>query len=93
MNPEGLRPGPVGACPIPVLSAQESEANMSSEGGDRQQQKINDFMRMLPLTLAVAGLPDAEVGKYFNEGQMEIRANTLRNAYKVARQLLLEIAK
>lgn len=66
---------------------------MGAEGGDRQQQKINEFMRLLPLTLAVAGLPDAEAGKHFNEGQMDVRATTIRNAYKIARQLLLEVAK
>jgi hypothetical protein len=66
---------------------------MGAEAGDRQQQKINEFMRMLPLTLAVAGLPEAEAGRHFNEGQMDVRASTIRTAYKIARQLLLEVAK
>jgi hypothetical protein len=60
---------------------------------DRQRQKINEFMQMLPLTLAIAGLPEAEHGKYFNEGQMDVRANAIRNAFKHARALLLEVAK
>ncbi len=66
---------------------------MSNEGIDRQQQKINEFLRLLPLTAAIAGLPDCELGRYFNEAQMELRAENLRNAYKAARQLILEIAK
>jgi predicted transcriptional regulator len=66
---------------------------VSNEAIDRQQQKIAEFLRLLPLTTAIAGLPDAEAGRHFNEGQMEVRATTLRNAYKVARQLLLEIVK
>ncbi len=66
---------------------------MSSEPIDRQQQKINEFLRLLPLTTAIAGLPDCEHGKHFNEGQMDLRAQALRNAYKFARQLILEIAK
>jgi hypothetical protein len=66
---------------------------MSSEGIDRQQQKINEFLRLLPLTAAIAGLPESEHGRHFNEGQMEMRAQTLRTAYKVARQLILEIVK
>jgi hypothetical protein len=66
---------------------------MSTEPIDKQQSRINDFMRLLPLTLAIAGLPDSEPGKHFNEGQMEVRTTTLRNAYKLARQLILEIAK
>jgi hypothetical protein len=60
---------------------------------DRQQQKVAEFLRLLPVTLAIAGLPNAEPGRHFNEGQMEVRAMTLRTAYKVARQLLLDIAK
>jgi hypothetical protein len=60
---------------------------------DRQQQKINEFLRLLPLTLAIAGLPEAEPGRHFTEAQMEGRAMTLRTAYKVARQLLVEIAR
>jgi hypothetical protein len=66
---------------------------MSAEGVDRQQQRINEFLRLLPLTLAIAGLPDAEQGKHYNEGQMDVRGTTLRLAYKIARQVILEVAK
>jgi hypothetical protein len=66
---------------------------MTAESPDRQQQKINEFLRLLPLTVAIAGLPDAELGRQFNPDQMEVRGTTLRNAYKVARQVILEIAK
>ena len=58
-----------------------------------RQQKANEFMRLLPLTLALAGLPESDPGKYFNEGQMENRATALRHAYKVARALIQEIVK
>ena len=60
---------------------------------DRQQQKVQEFLKLLPLTLAVAGLPAAEAGRHFNEGQMEARATTLRAAYKIARQIILDVAK
>lgn len=67
---------------------------MSSEVAvDRQQQKVTEFMRLLPLTLEIAGLPKSEAGRHFNEGQMEVRANTLRLAYKFARQVVLDVAK
>jgi hypothetical protein len=66
---------------------------MGAEGIDRQTQKVQEFIRLLPLTLAVAGLPEVEPGRHLNEGQMDARATTIRSAYKVARQLLLEIAK
>jgi hypothetical protein len=63
------------------------------ESADRQQQKVREFMSLLPLTLAIAGLAETEPGKFLNEGQMESRATTVRAAYKIARQLILEIAK
>lgn len=67
---------------------------MSSEiSVDRQQQKVTEFMRLLPLTVEIAGLPRSELGRHFNEGQMEVRANTLKLAYKLARQLILDVAK
>lgn len=66
---------------------------MSVETADRQQQKIREFMSLMPLTLAIAGLPDAEPGRHFNEGQMDARATTLRTAYKIARQFILDLTK
>jgi hypothetical protein len=64
----------------------------SNEGADRQQQRVTEFVKLLPLTFEIAGLPKAEAGKHFNEGQMEVRLNTLKTAYRMARQLLVEIA-
>jgi hypothetical protein len=63
-----------------------------NEGVDRQQQKVTEFLRLLPLTLEIAGLPKAEPGRHFNEGQMEVRINTLRTAYRMARQLIIDVA-
>ena len=63
------------------------------EGADRQQMKVTEFMRLLPLTLELAGLPKSpEGGSHYNEGQLEARATTIRQAYAAARQLLREIA-
>jgi hypothetical protein len=45
----------------------------------------------LPLTLALAGLPQSELGKNFNEDQIEVRVYTLRHAYRAARQFAREI--
>jgi hypothetical protein len=66
---------------------------MSTENPERQQQKIREFMGLMPLTLAIAGLPPSEPGRYFNGGQLEARATTIRAAYKMARQIVLDIAK
>src|SRR2546421_65687 len=63
-----------------------------NEGIDRQQQKVTEFLRLLPLTLEIAGLPKGELGRYFNEGQMELRVNTIKTAYRLARQLVIDVA-
>ena len=60
---------------------------------ERQQQKAKEFMSLLPLTAAIAGLPPCEHGKPFTENQLEARATSLRLAYKVARQIIMEITK
>ncbi len=66
---------------------------MGAEGSDRQQQKVREFMSLLPLTLELAGLPRAEPGRYYNEGQIDARCTTVKAAYKVARQMILDVAK
>jgi hypothetical protein len=63
-----------------------------NEGIDRQQQKVAEFMRLLPLTTEIAGLPRSESGRHYNEGQMDVRVNTLKLAYKLARQLIRDVA-
>jgi hypothetical protein len=66
---------------------------MGTEGIDRQQQRVNEFLKILPLTMEIAGLPKGEVGRFLNEGQMEVRCNMIKTAYKMARQLLIDVAK
>lgn len=66
---------------------------MGTESVDRQQQKAREFMSLLPLTVELAGLPRAEHGHYYSEGQIEARATTIRQAYKAARQIVVEMAK
>ncbi len=66
---------------------------MSTDTSDRQQQKVREFMSLLPLTLALAGLPQSAAGQHFNEGQLDNRASTIKAAYKTVRQMLLDIAK
>ena len=60
---------------------------------DRQQAKMKEFMSLLPLTVELAGITHAEAGRPFSESQLEARAMSIRNAYKVARQLVIDIAK
>ncbi len=60
---------------------------------ERQQAKMKEFMSLLPLTLEIAGLPRGELGKPFTDGQMEVRVNMVRNAFKLARQLVIDVSK
>lgn len=48
------------------------------------QQKYRQFLDLLPLTMALAGLPTSE-NRLYSEEQMEARATTVRAAYRVAR--------
>jgi hypothetical protein len=48
------------------------------------QQKYRQFLDLMPLTIALAGLPPSE-GRLFSEEQIEARAITVRAAYRVAR--------
>jgi len=66
---------------------------MSADASTLQQQKVREFMSLLPLTLELAGLPKAQPGQYYNEGQIEARSTTIRTAYKVARQVIVEATK
>jgi hypothetical protein len=57
------------------------------------EQKAREFISLLPLTLAVAGLPQAAPGTYLNEGQMDARATAIRAAYKISRQIIQDVVK
>ncbi len=60
---------------------------------DIRQTRISEFMKLLPLTTVLAGLPPSDPQRPFTPDQLEGRAMTLRAAYKVARNLLREIAE
>lgn len=50
--------------------------------------RYREFMDLMPLTLALAGLPESERGRYYNADQIEIRMNVIRAAHKAARSLV-----
>lgn len=53
------------------------------------QQKYRQFLDLMPMTIALAGLPPSE-HRLFSEEQVEARAITMRAAYRVARNLAKE---
>ena len=58
-----------------------------------RQTRMKEFMSLLPLTMELAGLPKAQLGTIFTEGQMEVRMLNIRAAYKLARTLVKEIGE
>ncbi len=57
---------------------------------NEQTRRYREFLDLMPLTLALAGLPSSEAGRYYSEDQMETRIFTLRHAYKAARAFARE---
>jgi hypothetical protein len=90
------------------LAEPPATANLSADGGssfadfrrwrfpmaDPQPnvQRLQQFMQLLPLTMEIAGLPRGDAGRYYNDDQMDLRAQAIRKAYKHARSLVKEIA-
>ena len=60
---------------------------------ETMKRRYREFLDLMPLTLAIGGLPPSEGTFYFNAEQMEIRANTLAAAFKMARQMAKEIVQ
>jgi hypothetical protein len=54
------------------------------------KRRYREFLDLLPLTSAIAGLPPSGGTFNFNPEQMEVRAQTLLIAFKLARQLARE---
>ncbi len=60
---------------------------------DRPQAKMKEFMSLLPLTIELAGLPQCLPGQMFTDGQLEVRMTMIKVAYKLARQVVIDVSK
>jgi len=59
-----------------------------------KQARMTEFMKLLPLTLELAGLPRSGDGHaLFTADQIEARIMSVRAAYKLARSLLKEVGE
>ena len=54
------------------------------------QRNYKEFLDLLPLTLALAGLPQSDTGRYYTDEQIESRVFTIKHAYKAARSVTRE---
>ncbi len=52
-----------------------------------QQRRYREFLDLLPLAINLAGLPTSEGTRYYSEEQIELRTNTVKHAFKFARQV------
>lgn len=64
---------------------------MSEEEAIKRRYK--EFLDLLPLTIAIAGLPDNPGPRSYTGDQMEARAQVLQSAFKIARQAIREAIK
>jgi hypothetical protein len=64
---------------------------MSTDLHQASKNRSELFLQLMPMTIAIAGLPTSEHGKYLTEEHMELRARTLKLAFRQARALLKEV--
>jgi len=57
---------------------------------DDAQRRYREFLDLMPLTLALAGLPTSDGTRPYTEEQIEARAFTIKHAWKAARQAARE---
>ena len=57
------------------------------------KRRYREFIDLMPLTLAIAGLSHSEGRSNFTTEQMDLRAQTIGNAFKFARQVVREAIK
>ena len=67
-----------------------SEPNPAATTAADQQRRYREFLDLLPLAINLAGLPTSEGTRNFSEEQIELRTNTIKHAFKFARQLAKE---
>jgi len=58
-----------------------------------KQGRMTEFMKLLPVTVELAGLPKADPLRPFTADQIEGRVMSMRTAFKAARALLKEVGE
>lgn len=66
---------------------------MEQASNEMKQSRMTEFLKLLPLTVELAGLPKGEPGRAFTSDQIEGRAMTIRAAYKTARNMVRDIGE
>ena len=66
---------------------------MSTADDDALKRRYKEFLDLLPLTTAIAGLPVNSSARSLTNEQMEARAQVLATAFRLARQTVREAIK
>lgn len=66
---------------------------MSTSDEEAIKRRYREFLDLLPLTTAIAGLQPNPGPRSFTNEQMEARAQVLTNAFKLARQAVRDVIK
>jgi hypothetical protein len=57
------------------------------------KRRYREFLDLMPLTIAIAGLPHSEGNRHYTSEQLEMRAQVLVTAFKLARATAREAMK
>jgi hypothetical protein len=60
---------------------------------DALKRRYQEFLQLLPLTIAIAGLPASEGNRNFTADQLQARAQVVGNAFRLARQVVRDAIK
>ena len=77
--------------PRSFLVAEPSPSTSGSTPSSDLARRYKEFLDLMPLTLALAGLPHSETGRYYTEEQIETRVFAIKHAYKAAKGLVREM--
>ena len=57
------------------------------------KRRYREFLDLLPMTIAIAGLPENPGPRSYSNEQMEARAQVFTNAFKMARAAVKDVIK
>ncbi|MBX3411425.1 MAG: hypothetical protein KF708_01815 [Pirellulales bacterium] len=57
------------------------------------KRRYREFLDLMPLTLAIAGLPPSEGMRHYTTEQLQARAQIVTNAFRIARQTVRDSIK
>jgi len=66
---------------------------MSTVEEEALKRRYKEFLDLMPMTLAIAGLAENPGPRSYSTDQMEARAQVLQSAFKIARQAAREAIK